>query len=139
MLHFDKLIPTLHNISRSEDVDLGVADNMLQQCILEGKVLYRGADGPGKFAPDYAALFDAARASDEDGPGMNAEFNAFIKKRQAHFKELCDLWRDGECQAMVDLMEADTGDYGIGAFPNTREEAEEANKKAWEEDAPEGV
>lgn len=138
MLHFDKLIPTVYSISHGENVDLGVAGNMFMQCVQEGKAIYKGSDGPAGFAPDYLALYDASRNTD-DGPSLNAEFNAFINKRNAHFKALCALWVNRESQAMIDLMTADTGDYGIGEFPNTLEEAEAQNAKSWAEDAPEGV
>ena len=106
-INFNLLTPACFAISNAVDMDLGVAGNMIQQNIRDGRNTNPGAETlPIAFQPDWAYLHKVRAVMDAEKLGdYNGDFNAWVRKWQENYKALCALWAAKDYDAMVKLME----------------------------------
>lgn len=106
-INWNTLTPALFAISNAVDMDLGVASNMIQQNIYDGRNTNPGAETlPIAFRPDWAYLHDVYAIMEAEKIGdFNRDFNVWLRKWQENYKPLCILWAKKDCAAMVKLME----------------------------------
>lgn len=129
-LNFAKLTPAAWAISKANNVDVGVGRSMLLHNLREGKEMNAMSPLPDEFTPDWAALSEQYNAiTPEERAGVMSASNVWHRVCQDNYKELCELWMEGDCAGMVELIEnsADPGPVGNGP---AREEWEEAQEPA---------
>ncbi len=99
--------PECYSIGAQEDVDVGVAADMLFHNIREGRAVHSGAAGLAPLlTPDYPALkalWDGCGA--EERRELTAGFNAWLGRMRAAFSGLAGLWRQKRYFGMIDLVE----------------------------------
>lgn len=130
-LNFAKLTPAAFSIANANDVDVGVGRSMLLHNLREGKEMNPMAELPDEFTPDWAALkpqYDGLN----DKAGVMSASNVWHRVCQDNYKELCELWMEGDCAGMVELMEAaaDPGPVGNGPARQEWEEAQNHEEPA---------
>ena len=129
-LNFAKLTPAAWAIAIANDVDVSVGRSMLLHNLREGKEMNPMTELPDEFIPDWAALGEQYNAIDpEERAGVMSASNVWHRVCQDNYKRLCELWMEGDCAGMVELIEnsADPGPVGNGP---AREEWEEAQEPA---------
>ena len=127
-LNFAKLTPAAWAISKATGMDVGVGRSMLLDNIRRGMENNPMSPLPDEFTPDWAALGEQYNAIDpEERAGVMSASNVWHRVCQDNYKKLCELWMEGDCAGMVELIEnsADPGPVGNGPARQEWEEAQE--------------